>query len=347
MSPVAVTDALANQPEYVVAIAELLGKGRKREVFRVVYEGKSRVKSVAFIAKKLGLTDKQVLDVGVSLVNGHAVLAERIDGKMAYSKIPALKPMRDKILSIAGDAEKIARVTTKRNRAPTGQPIFVQQKQISRQEVKTKRDLKAEENSPVSQHVVAMLTASPIGHGAIDVSMEAREVEIERRKSRLSDKFSLKVYPAAVAESLTQTLNEDKPSIIHFSGHGGYGAIVLDNTSIEKIGGTSVDMSLLTRILKTASVRPTLLVLNACDTLSGADKILDAVDIVIAMSEPIPDSAAYSYSRRLYAAIFSGLNIADSHEQACAVLAIDDPKGASLPTLLAAPRIDPKSISFG
>ena len=343
MSPAPVTDALAHQSD-IVTLARLLGKGRKRDVFAAVYEGKAVTKSVAAIADKLSLTEKQVLDVGISLVQAHAVAPARVNGKMAYSKIPSIKAIRDPVLRAAGDPLKIAQIATKRNPIITGEPIFRTLKPSSKSSRKAPSAKKLEARDP--SHVIAMLLSSPIGEDAIDVSMEAREVENERLKSENGAKFSLKIYPAAVADSLTHALNYENPKIIHFSGHGGSGSILLDNESIKAAGGTSVNLSVLARILKTAPARPKLLVLNACDTLKGADRILDAVDMVIAMSDPIPDSAAYSYSRRLYAAIFAGLNIYAAHEQAKAVLEIDEIYGASLPTLLSAPGTDPKTVTF-
>lgn len=131
MSPAPVTDALAHKNEYVVTLAQLLGKGRKRDVFAAVYEGKAGTKSVAAIAAKLGLTEKQVLDVGVSLVQAHAVAPTRVNGKMAYSKIPAIKAIRDPVLRIAGDRIKISRIATKRNPIITGEPIFRKTKRPS------------------------------------------------------------------------------------------------------------------------------------------------------------------------------------------------------------------------
>lgn len=344
MSPAPVTDALAHKNEYVVALAQLLGKGRKRDVFAAVYEGKSGTKSVVAIAEKLGLTEKQVLNVGVSLVQAHAVTPARVKGKMAYSKIPAIKAIRDQVLRAAGDPIRINSIATKRNPIITGEPIFRTVKRSSRSSPNA-RSPNSKRMSDAT-YTIAMLLSSPIGQDAIDVSMEAREIETERLKAVNGVNFSLKVFPAAVADSLTRALNYDKPQIIHFSGHGRPGSILFDNETISVEGGTSINLNVLARILKTAASRPTLVVLNACDTLKGAEKLLVAVDIVIAMSDPIPDSSANSYSRRLYAALFAGLTVEAAHEQAKAVLEIDDIYGAKLPTLLCAPGIDAKKIRF-
>ncbi len=74
--------------------------------------------------------------------------------------------------------------------------------------------------------------------------------------------------------------------------------------------------------------------------------MLSAVDVVIAMADAVPDSTAFHYARRLYASLFAGVNVADANEQACAVLSIDDPEGAALPTVLVADGVDIKSQVF-
>lgn len=344
MSPVAVTDSLANRPEYVVTLARLIGGGRKKAIFAAVYEGKRGTKTVTEIAEKLNLTEKQVLDTGIALVHGQAIGQIAVGGRVAYSKLPAVKAMRDEILKIAGNPAKIEQVVTKRKPDLGRDSLFKAASPIER----TRRQVrgKVPEVKLEAKWSISMLLASPIGQNAIDVYIEAREVEAERRKSEKSDLFSLFVHPAATAESLAEVLNKDQADIIHFSGHGGGSSLLMDNDTINDVGGKTVKLDIVARILKTGKKRPKLLVLNACDTLKGAKSLLDAVDIVIAMSEPIPDSAAFGYSRRLYAALFSQVSVINAHEQACAILAIDDPKGSTFPTLIAASGIDPAKIIF-
>jgi len=338
MVPTAVTDVLANQNDYVAAIARLLGRGRKLDLFKAVYAGKSERKSVLDIAAKLGISSKAVLEAGKPLVDAHAIGQAGTHGETAYTKLPAVKPIRDRILKVAGNPKAIAAIPT-RNSPPVRSDLFRASR--SSPKLKAPRPPKGR-----SRWKVVMLTASPIGQKPIDVSLEAREVEIERRKALNGGAFELHVYPAASSDSLVTALNDDRPDILHFSGHGGAGSIVLDNETIKDVGGQTVDAKALTRVLKTATRRPRLLVLNACESAADAKKLTEAADVVIAMTAVVPDSTAFSYARRLYSALFAGLSISNAHEQACAVLAIDDPKGASLPVLVSAPGIDPTAVLF-
>lgn len=336
MTQTAVTDVLANSDEYVVALARLLGKGTKLDLFRAIYAGRSEHKLVSELATQLGAPAKTVLNAGKKLVDAHAIGQVRTDLGLAYSKLPAIKPVRDRVLKVAGNPKAIAAIPTKRSPAVKSnlfKPI-------------RKPTLRAPSPRSGTTWKIAMLIASPIGQSPIDVSLEAREVEIERRKALNGGAFELKVYPAAGSESLMTALNENAPNIIHFSGHGGAGAIILDNETIKDLGGQTVEAKVLTRILKTAPQPPKLLVLNACESAAHIGLLTEAADVVIAMTAVVPDSTAYSYSRRLYAALFAGRSVATAHEQACAVLSIDDPSGANLPTLAAAEGIDPWTVCF-
>jgi hypothetical protein len=336
MTQTAVTDVLANSDEYVVALAKLLGKGRKLDLFRAVYAGRADRKQVSDLATQLGAPLKTVLNAGKTLVDAHTIGQVRTAQGIAYTKLPAIKPIRDRVLKIAGNPKAIAAIPTKRSPEIKGD-LFRPARTPS---------LRAPMPRKGANWKIAMLIASPIGQTPIDVSLEAREVEIERRKARNGGAFELKVYPAAGSESLVTALNDDDPDVVHFSGHGGEGAIILDNETIRDVGGQTVEARTLARILKTASRRPRLLVLNACESAADAEALTEAVDTVIAMTAVVPDSTAYSYSRRLYAALFAGLSIARAHEQACAVLSIDDPDGASLPVLVAASGVDPGKVHF-
>ena len=50
---------------------------------------------------------------------------------------------------------------------------------------------------------------------------------------------------------------------------------------------------------------PTLLVLNGCDTLDGAEVLLDSTPVIIAMATEITDLAASVFAARFYSAVAS------------------------------------------
>lgn len=55
--------------------------------------------------------------------------------------------------------------------------------------------------------------------------------------------------------------------------------------------------------------------LNACDSYEGAETLLDAVPVVVAMVDEISDAAAKAFAIKFYAAIASGQSLASALAQ--------------------------------
>jgi hypothetical protein len=69
--------------------------------------------------------------------------------------------------------------------------------------------------------------------------------------------------------------------------------------------------------------------------VDGADRFLDTIPVVIAMSDTIEDDAACEFSRRFYQSLSAGATIANSLTQAKLILESKGYSGANLPTLIA------------
>lgn len=120
---------------------------------------------------------------------------------------------------------------------------------------------------------------------------------------------------AATPEDLLDGLNDIRPHVVHFSGHSGGEVLVFDNASIETPEGREVTFELLARALVATSTPPVLLVLNGCDTLDGAEVLLDATPVVIAMATEITDLAAAAFAARFYSAIAAAQPVQAALEQ--------------------------------
>jgi hypothetical protein len=79
-------------------------------------------------------------------------------------------------------------------------------------------------------------------------------------------------------------LNDVRPHVVHFSGHAGDAAAPFDNARVDNPEGREVPFELLVRALGATAESPKLLVLNDCDTLEGAEVLLEVTPIVIAMA---------------------------------------------------------------
>lgn len=116
MLPHSVSDIRSNLPENIVAAATIVGKGaHRRAVFKAIYFGKKKWKTVAEIAKATGLSRLRVLQEGGKLAGNHIVEQGKANGDTAYAKDPVLSHHQRKILDAAIDVKKRERIPTKQN----------------------------------------------------------------------------------------------------------------------------------------------------------------------------------------------------------------------------------------
>lgn len=191
---------------------------------------------------------------------------------------------------------------------------------------------------------VLYLTANPGMDLRTDT--EVRQVQQALRGAKFRDLVTVEQRPAATFQDLLDGLNDVQPHIIHFSGHGGGETVVMDNGDLEGGADHSVSFSLLVKALDATDYPPTLLVLNACDTLEGAEIILPAVPVVIAMSDNVLDLAAILFAQQFYAALASGQSVGSSLKQAKVKIeaAMIDDEASELPQCIARDDVDIGSL---
>lgn len=148
------------------------------------------------------------------------------------------------------------------------------------------------------------------------VDAEVRQVRAAVRRATHRDLVDIDHRPAATPEDLIEGINEMRPHVVHFAGHGGGAAVTFDDGQLDHPQGRVVAFELLGRVLDATDTPPMLLVLNACDTVDGADALLNVVPVVIAMSSSIDDSAAGVFAAHFYSAIANAQSIAAALKQA-------------------------------
>jgi hypothetical protein len=123
---VEVSDPTSNAPEQIENAAKAIGRSKdRRAVFSAIYHGKANIKSAAEIAEKTKLTVKRVLEEGRILVVKGVVKEAKKDGRRAYQKIDFIHGHKARILSLAGDAEKLKAWPTKRTPLSVAVPKYV------------------------------------------------------------------------------------------------------------------------------------------------------------------------------------------------------------------------------
>jgi CHAT domain-containing protein len=169
---------------------------------------------------------------------------------------------------------------------------------------------------------------------------EVRGVQQALRGSKYRDLVEVTPRPAASAQDLLDAINDIRPHVVHFSGHGWSDGLVMDNGSVDTPKGQELDFELLAKLLAATTTPPTLLVLNACETLGGADLLLPAVPVVVAMSDTIADVAASVFASQFYAAIASAQTVGVALAQAKVAMEIAQLDDAELPEAIARDDVD-------
>ncbi|MCZ0963495.1 CHAT domain-containing protein [Paracoccus benzoatiresistens] len=194
---------------------------------------------------------------------------------------------------------------------------------------------------------ILYLTANPDREQPLRTEAEVSSVLRELRGTKYRDHIDLQVRPAATPKDLLDGINDIRPHVIHFSGHGDDGLLAFDNASLDEPDSVIVEFDLLAELLNATDRPPTLLVMNACRTLHGSDVLLEAVPVLIGMEDSVGDAAAGVFATQFYSAIASGQPIGVALRQAKVALKLALMKqDAELPQLISREDVDTERVSL-
>ena len=112
--PLSVSDARSNPADQIAHAVEVLGRAKQRlAVFKSVYFGKKRVKTVNEIATATGLDRIRVLQEGKRLADNEIVRQIRAAGMTGYEKDPFYSVQKKKILRLVQDPVAFASFPTR------------------------------------------------------------------------------------------------------------------------------------------------------------------------------------------------------------------------------------------
>lgn len=112
--PLSVSDVRSSPGDQIAHAVEVLGHAKQRiEIFKAIYRGKKRVKTVNEIAYATGLERIRVLQEARLLADNQIVNAIRIAGGLAYEKDPFYSAQKKKILRYVQDPVAFSSLPTK------------------------------------------------------------------------------------------------------------------------------------------------------------------------------------------------------------------------------------------
>jgi hypothetical protein len=186
------------------------------------------------------------------------------------------------------------------------------------------------------------LASNPAGTTVLSLDEEIRVVTQKIRASDHRDLIELVSAWAVRPDDLIQVMNESRPQIVHFSGHGNQnGEIILtDNNRTPKPVTTSA-LHALFSVLK-GNIR--IVLLNACFSEIQAKAIIENIDCVIGMNSSIGDDAAITFAASFYRALGFGKSVKESFEQGRLSLLLEGIPEENTPQLLCKDGVDPASL---
>jgi hypothetical protein len=162
---------------------------------------------------------------------------------------------------------------------------------------------------------VLFLTANPRDTTRLALDEEMRAIEVAVRGASAVRPLDLVTRGAVRADDLLHHLNELRPQILHFSGHGSErGELMLSGE-----GGAThpVGPEALARLFALFRRDIQAVVLNACFSQIQAEAIAREIDHVIGMANEVGDEAACTFAASFYRALAYGRTLREAFDQGC------------------------------
>lgn len=162
---------------------------------------------------------------------------------------------------------------------------------------------------------VLFVAANPSEPMQLRVYEEFREIQTALRGSPCAHLIDLKLCPAVRPNDLRRALHDEKPEIVHFSGHSTASAeLVFEN---DKGEAQSVSSEAISNLFSAFKDHIRVVVLNSCYSVMQADEMVNHIDCVIGMSAPAEDQAAIEFSVAFYEALAFGDAIEKAYRLGC------------------------------
>jgi hypothetical protein len=137
-------------------------------------------------------------------------------------------------------------------------------------------------------------------------------------------------------------LNQERPTAVHFSGHGSeQGEIILE----DNLGNArAVPPEALARLFEKLGSRIHIVVLNACYSAEQASVISQYVDCVVGMAASISDKVSIAFSSAFYLALAFEKSVKEAYDQGIIELTLWRIPEEHIPQLLVRQGVSPSNV---
>lgn len=197
---------------------------------------------------------------------------------------------------------------------------------------------------------VLFLAADPLSAGPrnpsprLRIDDEIREIQQKVWASEHRDSLEIASRWAVRADDVLQALNEVRPHVVHFSGHGSEaGDLILVGKDGTPRAVTGEALRSLFRTLKD-EIRVVLF--NACYTQALAEGISEVIDCTIGMSRVVSDHAAIEFAASFYRALGFGRSVREAFDQGTSALLMEGIPEEGTPRLSVRQGVDPGQVKL-
>ncbi len=205
----------------------------------------------------------------------------------------------------------------------------------------TSRVLNELQNLP-EEITVLFMASNPLDAPQLRLDVEARAIQEMIRKSNHRDSVSFETRWATRALDVIQAINEENPTIIHFSGHGSEDDEIVfqDNQGNAKL----VSKEAIVQTMMSTSDEIKLVFFNTCFSFGQAQAMVQRVDAAIGMTTTIGDEAAKVFAAQFYSAIGFGFSLKKAFEQGKAALMLEGIPEEDTPELYVKDGLNPDEL---
>lgn len=337
----AVVDWSGNYEENCIQLGRHLGKDKiRRKLFDSVYGRGSKPRSKKQLMAAIGLKagqGQQAQNQLDYLARYGLILRDKNGGSVSdgsyyvFSKEPHVRAHRKNIVKYADKPALAKKTATKRNQVVK----VVGVKAVARGALRGKKRLD-----------VLYLMANPIKKHALRVDAEVSKVSEEIRRSRFRDNISLHQSPAANLDAIIHGLNDHRPRIVHFSGHGNSNGVAVDDGGIKRTKRQFVKFETLGRAFRATDTPPDVVVLNACNSAGARNALLASAKAIVVMQDSISDVGAVAFATKFYGGIASGQSLKSSFEQGVIAIEAVSLDEVGTPALFTAKGVDAAKLKL-
>lgn len=183
---------------------------------------------------------------------------------------------------------------------------------------------------------ILFMSANPDETTALKLTEEMRDIKDTLKSSRDRDDFDFILEPQVNASIIRQRIKEEKPEIVHFSGHGGLDTGLAEGIVVNGSNGKPIVLtgSALGRLFDMAKSYVKCVVLNSCYSDTQAEAIKTHIPHVIGMTDAIDNASARMFSVGFYEALGLGESYKEAFNSGTLAIDMEGLPGADIPVLL-------------